>query len=214
MDIVQAGEPVLRAQSNLIARDDIRTQRIQDLIARMRDAMRKAPGVGLAAPQIGVALSIAVIEDKPEYMKDIPEEVLASRGRRPVPFHVIINPVLTLGPGAAIEFFEGCLSLAGFTALVPRAQEVRVECLDQHGEPQVIEASGWYARILQHEIDHLNGTLYIDRMLSRSFSSVENHGRYWKDKPVAEIRKELMLDYIRPHTDRSSAGGENPEHQR
>ncbi len=58
----------------------------------MRDAMRNAPGVGLAAPQIGVPLSIAVIEDKPEYMKDIPDEVLASRGRRPVPFHVIINP--------------------------------------------------------------------------------------------------------------------------
>jgi peptide deformylase len=124
-------------------------------------------------------------------MKDIPEGILAARGRKPVPFHVIINPVLTLHPGSTIEFFEGCLSLAGFTAIVPRAQEVRVECLDQHGEPQVIEASGWYARILQHEIDHLNGTLYIDRMLSRSFSSVENHNRFWKDKSTDTIKSEL-----------------------
>ncbi len=137
---------------------------------------------------------MAVIEDKPEYIKDIPEDILTARGRRPVPFHVIINPVLTLRPGTRVEFFEGCLSLAGFTAIVPRAEEVRVECLDQHGEPQVIEASGWYARILQHEIDHLNGTLYIDRMHSRTFGSVENHARHWKDKSIAEIKRELKLD--------------------
>jgi peptide deformylase len=194
MDIVQVGEAVLRGKSKLVERDEIHSSRTEQLIARMRDAMRNAPGVGLAAPQIGVPLSIAVIEDKPEYMKDIPEEVLAARGRKPVPFHVIINPVLTLHPGTPVEVFEGCLSLAGFTAIVPRAQEVRVECLDQHGEPQVIEASGWYARILQHEIDHLNGTLYIDRMLSRSFSSVENHVRHWKDRSIAEIRRELAVD--------------------
>ena len=189
MDILQVGEPVLRANAKLLERDEIRSPRIQELISAMRDSMRNAPGVGLAAPQIGVQLSLAVIEDKPEYMKDIPDEVLTSRGRRPVPFHVIINPTLTLHQGATVEFFEGCLSLAGFTAIVPRAQEVRVECLDQHGEPQVIEASGWYARILQHEIDHLNGTLYIDRMLSRSFSSVENHAKHWKEKSIAEIRR-------------------------
>jgi peptide deformylase len=194
MSIVQVGDAVLRGKSKLVGRDEILSSRIEELIARMRDIMRKAPGVGLAAPQIGVLLSIAVIEDKPEYMKDIPEEVLAARGRRPVPFHVIINPVLTLRPGSPVEFFEGCLSLAGFTAIVPRAQEVRVECLDQHGEPQVIEASGWYARILQHEIDHLNGILYIDRMLSRSFSSVENHARQWKQHSMPEIKRELGVD--------------------
>lgn len=194
MDIVQVGEAVLRGRSKPVARDDILSSRIQELITRMRDAMREAPGVGLAAPQIGVPLSIAVIEDRPEYMKDIPEQVLAARGRRPVPFHVIVNPVLTVHPGTAVELFEGCLSLAGFTAIVPRAQEVRVECLDQHGEPLVIEASGWYARILQHEIDHLNGTLYIDRMLSRSFSSIENHTHNWKDRSIGEIKRELEMD--------------------
>lgn len=194
MEIVQVGEAVLRSKSKAVQRNEVLSPKIQELIARMRDAMRSAPGVGLAAPQIGVPLSIAVIEDKPEYMKDIPEQILAARGRRPVPFHVMINPVLTLHPGIVVELFEGCLSLAGFTAIVPRAQEVRVECLDQHGEPQVIEASGWYARILQHEIDHLNGTLYIDRMLSRSFSSIENHGRNWKDRSVADVKRELDFD--------------------
>jgi peptide deformylase len=194
MDIVQVGEAVLRGKSKTLRRDEILGSRIQELITRMRDAMRNAPGVGLAAPQLGVPLSMAVIEDKPEYMKDIPEQVLAARGRRPVPFHVIVNPVLTLHHGTTVELFEGCLSLAGFTAIVPRAHDVRVECLDQHGEPQVIEASGWYARILQHEIDHLNGTLYIDRMLSRSFSSVENHTKNWKDRSIGEIKRELGVD--------------------
>src|SRR3954453_6821410 len=123
MDIVQVGAPVLRGKAKFLERDEIRSKRIQELISAMRETMRSAPGVGLAAPQIGVPLSLAVIEDKPEYMKDIPEEVLAARGRRPVPFHVIINPVLILHPGSMVDVFEGCLSLAGFTAFVPRAQE-------------------------------------------------------------------------------------------
>jgi peptide deformylase len=191
MDIVQVGETVLRGQSRFLDRNEIGSSQIQDLIARMRDTMRKAPGVGLAAPQIGVPLSMAVIEDKPEYTKDLSPAILAARGRKPVPFHVIVNPVLTIQPGATIEFYEGCLSLAGFTAIVPRSLEVRVECFDQHGEPQIIEASGWYARILQHEIDHLNGTLYIDRMLPRSFSSLENHAKNYKDKSIEQIKREL-----------------------
>src|ERR1700759_3647951 len=106
MDILQVGAPVLRSKAELIDRDEIRSRRIQELISAMRDTMRSAPGVGLAAPQIGVPLSLAVIEDKPEYLKDIPAEVLASRGRKPVPFHVIINPTLTLNPGITVDFYE------------------------------------------------------------------------------------------------------------
>lgn len=89
---------------------------------------------------------------------------------------------------ATVEFFEGCLSLAGFSALVPRARSVRVECLDERGQRKLMEASGWYARILQHEIDHLRGKLYIDQMRSRSFTSLDNWTRFWKDKPVSEVR--------------------------
>ena len=68
---------------------------------------------------------------------------------------------------------------------------MRVECLDERGKPRVIEASGWYARILQHEVDHLHGMLYIDRMHSRTFTSLENWARFWKGKPVEEIRSAL-----------------------
>ena len=76
-----------------------------------------------------------------------------------------------------MEFFEGCLSVAGFSALVKRSRRVAVEYLDERARPQRVEASGWFARILQHEIDHLSGRLYIDRMETRSFTSIENMGQ-------------------------------------
>src|SRR6185437_4066170 len=113
-------------------------------------------------PQVGFSLQLVVIEDQAEFIGKLPAEQVAERERRPVPFHVLINPKLTLLGSEPAEFFEGCLSLAGFTAVVPRARRVRVECLNERAEPVIIEASGWYARILQHEIDHLSGTLYID----------------------------------------------------
>lgn len=83
--------------------------------------------------------------------------------------------------------------MAGFTALVPRTLTARVEALNEKAEPIVIEAAGWYARILQHEIDHLHGMLYVDRMRSRSLMSVENFSRSWKEQSLAQIRAELGL---------------------
>ena len=191
LKIVQVGEPVLRQPARKLKPAEILSDEIQSLIALMRETMRDAPGVGLAAPQIGVSLQIAVIEDKEEYLAGISAEQLAERERKPVAFHTIINPTLTLESDPTVEFFEGCLSLAGFAALVPRARRVRVECLDERGTPQIIEAAGWYARILQHEIDHLRGSLYIDRMRSRTFTSLDNANRHWKDKSIQQVRDVL-----------------------
>jgi peptide deformylase len=192
-DIVQAGNPILRQRALSLTVEQIRSREIQKLIESMRACMHEAPGVGLAAPQVGLALQLAVIEDREEYHKDVSEALLQERERRPVPFQVIINPVLEEVGDEKAEFFEGCLSLSGFSALVPRARVVRVSCLDERGEPKVIEASGWYARILQHEVDHLNGTLYIDRMRARSFTTMENLAEFWKGKPVSEVKADLEL---------------------
>jgi peptide deformylase len=190
LKIVQVGEPVLRQAARRLTPDDIRSRDTQQLIEWMRETMYDAPGVGLAAPQVGLGLQLAVIEDKPEYIKDNPAAA-KERDRKPVPFHVIINPAITLQDDPGIEFFEGCLSLAGFTAVVPRARRVKVDCLDHNGKSKTIEASGWYARILQHEIDHLQGTVYIDRMYARSFMEMENYTRHWRDKPTPEALKLL-----------------------
>jgi peptide deformylase len=191
LKIRAVGEPVLRGLAKPLRPEDIALPSTQDLIAGMRETMRDAPGVGLAAPQVGLPLQLAVIEDREDYMKDIGREVLAERERKPVAFHVIINPVLTLEAEADVEFFEGCLSLPGLVALVPRARKVKVEFLDEHGQAKVIRASGWYARILQHEIDHLSGALYVDRMRSRSLCTLDNFTRHWKAKPVAEVKRLL-----------------------
>jgi peptide deformylase len=192
-EIVQAGNPILRQRARPLSVAEIRSREIQKLIESMRTCMHEAPGVGLAAPQLGLALQVAVIEDREEYHKDVSEALLLERERRPVPFHVIVNPAIEEVGEERAEFFEGCLSLTGYSALVARARAVRVTCLDERGQNKVIEASGWYARILQHEIDHLNGTLYIDRMRTRSFTTMGNLAEFWKGKPVNEIKSELEL---------------------
>ena len=192
LKIRSVGEPVLRSRAKALRPEEILLPSTRDLIAAMRETMNDAPGVGLAAPQVGVPLQLAVIEDREENMKDLSREVLAERERKVVPFHVIINPVLTLESPAEIEFFEGCLSLPGLVAMVPRARKVKVECLDEHGQAKVIRASGWYARILQHEIDHLSGALYVDRMRSVSLCSLDNFTRHWKGKTIAEVKQLLQ----------------------
>jgi peptide deformylase len=191
LKIVQAGEAVLRGKAHALAANEIASDEIQRLIRNMRETMRDAPGVGLAAPQVGAPLQLAVIEDKEEYLKGISPIELEERERRPVPFQVVINPLITARSDKTVNFFEGCLSLAGFSAVVPRAHSVRVECLDERGEARTIEASGWYARILQHEIDHLLGNLYIDRMRSRTFMSLDNFARFWKGKPIVDVSGQL-----------------------
>src|SRR5262249_48227395 len=150
-------------QARALLPEEVRMPEISQLIEWMRDTMRDAPGVGLAAPQIGLPLQIAVVEDR----EDMP-----ARERQPVPFMALINPRIVHYSEEQAEFFEGCLSVTGLSALVKRARAVTVEYMDEKGEPQRLEARGWFARILQHEIDHLNGRLYIDRMEPRTMMTV------------------------------------------
>lgn len=184
LKILQAGDPVLREAARNLSVEEIAKAEVQRLIEDMRETMYDAPGVGLAAPQVGLSLRLAVIEDREALLQSLPPEELAQKERRPVPFQVLINPKIVRSSPKHVEFHEGCLSLAGFSAVVPRAHEIGVEYLDARGELHTLEASGWYARILQHEIDHLNGTLYIDRMHSRTFTSLDNWNRFWKSKPA------------------------------
>ena len=181
LEIVQVGDPVLRQHARPLSANEITSERTQQTIADMLEALRLAPGVGLAAPQVGLGIQLAIIEDRAEYQTSWSSEQLRARGRVPVGFHVLINPELEIDASSEVEFFEGCLSVAGYTAGVPRFRRARVRYLDQQGNRQIIAAEGWYARILQHEIDHLNGALYIDRMKSRTFMSVKNYLDRWRN---------------------------------
>ena len=182
LPIVQTGDPVLRQEARELSLEELASPRIQQLIVDMRDTMRDAPGVGLAAPQVGEPLQLVVIEDAARLQANLTPEQLAERERTIVPFHVLVNPRLTLVGDDQVQAFEGCLSFKGFVMVVPRSRRCRVEALDEHGQPVEREASGWYARILQHECDHLRGTLCCDRMDSRTLSTVENHVKHARAK--------------------------------
>jgi peptide deformylase len=185
--IVQAGHPVLRSPARPVEPDAIRSKEMQALVRRMIEAMRRAPGVGLAAPQIGVGLQVIVLEDDERLMGRLSPEERALRGRVAWPTTVLFNPQLTLIGDAKATFFEGCLSVSGWSALVERSLEVEVTGLDGNGEPVVHRASGWPARIFQHEVDHLRGTLYVDRMMTRTFGWNDEVTAYWARKPVDEV---------------------------
>ena len=196
--IVQAGDPVLRTPAAPVPPEMIGTKKLKDLVATMVEVMRKAPGVGLAAPQIGIGLRLIVLEDSDALMGKLSPEDREVRGRVPFPLTAIVNPQLEsfggslASPGGAgrATFFEGCLSVTGYMALVERDLRVEVTGVDPAGEPVRWTAEGWPARILQHEVDHVNGVLYVDRMLSRSLCS-NDEAKRWIDKPVAEVRAAL-----------------------
>ncbi|XP_059642753.1 peptide deformylase 1A, chloroplastic [Cornus florida] len=175
-EIVKAGDPVLHEPARDVSPDEIGSERIQKIIDDMVMVMRKAPGVGLAAPQIGIPLKIIVLEDTKEYISYAPKEETNAQDRRPFDLLVILNPKLKKKGNKSALFFEGCLSVDGFRAVVERYLEVEVTGLDRYGQSIKINASGWQARILQHECDHLDGTLYVDKMTPRTFRTVENLG--------------------------------------
>jgi peptide deformylase len=186
--IVQVGDPVLRRQARALTLDELATPAAQEMILRMRDTMRDAPGVGLAAPQIGESIQLVVIEDPPDYHAGLTAAELAERERAAVPFHVLVNPRLTHDGDDVVSAYEGCLSFPGFMMIVPRWRRVRVEALNEHGAPIAITAAGWYARILQHEIDHLRGVVCCDRMDPRTLTTQDNHVRHWRTASVDDVR--------------------------
>lgn len=192
--IVQAGDLVLRKPAARVAREKFGTPELRALIDEMVATMRAAPGVGLAAPQIGVPLQIIVLEDDDQRLPQISEEERDERERSAVPLTAIVNPELEIIDATLVTFFEGCLSVSGWTALVPRAREVKVTGFTPAGEPLSLQLRGWAARILQHEVDHLCGTLYIDRMFSRSFARTDAALRQWSEKPVAEAATALGIE--------------------
>ncbi|MFI6873705.1 peptide deformylase [Streptomyces sp. NPDC050400] len=186
LPIVAAGDPVLRRPA-----EPVDGQLPDGLFARLVEAMRvtmhAAPGVGLAAPQIGVPLRLAVVEDA----ATVSDEVRAARGRLPQPFRVLVNPSYEAAGERLATFYEGCLSVPGYQAVVARPERVRLRALDELGRPVDEEFAGWPARIVQHETDHLNGTLYLDRAEPRSLASTESVRERWAQPTPRLAAKEL-----------------------
>jgi peptide deformylase len=141
LQIAQIGEEVLRRPANQLSREDILSAKTQELIEHMRDTMQCAR-CRACCPQVGVPLQLAAIEDCEEYHQKLSPSRLSERQRQPVPFHVIVNPRIVSADNKGVEFFEGCLSVAGYSAIVPRARAVTVEYLNEHGGNQKGRSSG------------------------------------------------------------------------
>ena len=186
LPLVLAGDPVLR-RAAVPYDGELPDALLADLLAAMRVTMREAPGVGLAAPQIGLGVRIAVIEDP----SLLPTETSAVRDRRPVPFRAIVNPRYEAVGELAAEFYEGCLSVPGYQAVVRRALTVRLRGQDETGAELHEEVSGWPARIVAHETDHLDGVLYLDRAFTRSLASTQFVQEHWM-RPDVSLSRTLL----------------------
>lgn len=151
--IVTLPEPVLRRKAHTVTKVD---KNLQTVIDDMIETMREAPGVGLAAPQIGLSERIIVVEyferEEDEEKEDAPKKVW-----------VVLNPEIVKSSEERVMGVEGCLSIPGLVGEVERHAAIQVKGLNRHGKPTKIKAEGWLARIFQHEIDHLNGIVFPDR---------------------------------------------------
>src|SRR5262249_30141848 len=166
LKVCHLGHPVLRMESQPVSPENLASASTQKLIDDMLETMVEYYGVGLAAPQVHESLAIAVIE---------------SHGPRgTIPMTVLVNPEVTVLDDEPIEDWEGCLSIPDFRGRVPRWRKLRVDALDRNGKKNRLTAEGFFARVIQHEFDHLMGKVYLDRMPDlRTLSHLAEFQRYW-----------------------------------
>jgi peptide deformylase len=171
LKVARLGHPVLRKVTEQVTAGELRSQAVQQFIDDMIVTMKEYDGVGLAADQVHESKQIAVLE-------------VASNPRYPnksdVPLTVLVNPKITPLSEEMEEDWEGCLSVPDMRGLVPRFKTIRVEAWDRKGKALDFVAEDFHARVIQHEFDHLNGKVYLDRMRDLStLSFLTEYARYW-----------------------------------
>ena len=171
LKVARLGHPVLREKCRDLTPEEIRSNGIRQLVADMRDTMEEYGGVGLAAPQVHEPVRIALVgfeagEDRYDVDSDQPLLVLFNARVQ------VLDPTLS-------GFWEGCLSVPDLRGFVERPSRIRVEYLDEQAEPRELEAEGFLATVCQHELDHLDGVLYVDKIADPTrFAFVEEYARY------------------------------------
>lgn len=171
LKVSNMGHPVLRQRAADIPPEQINTPELQQFIDDMIETMMDYQGIGLAAPQVFQSMRLIVLGD--------PE--IEDEEETDMPLTVLINPEWIDLSDQQVEDWEGCLSIPQLRGRVPRTQEIEVRGLDRHGQAVELKADDYFARVLQHEIDHLNGILYLDRMRDlQSLTFLEEYNRYWQ----------------------------------
>lgn len=180
LDILQLGDPALRIPAEPLDPAELATPRWQQFIDDLVATMRHANGAGLAAVQVGVHTRIVALE-----VENNPRYPYKPR----IPLTVAINPVLEPLSDETFLNYEGCLSVPNLRGVVPRHRHLRVSWLDRHGEPHTLEAHGLTAGTWQHECDHLDGLLFVDRVQdSRTFTTWENFRAHHEAAFVERVR--------------------------
>ncbi len=173
LPIAKLGNPILRQIAAPLDLREIRSKDVQQLIDDMFETMLDEPGIGLAAPQVSRSIQLAV---------------MGCEGDGGFPMTVLINPSIVYYGPEQVENWEGCLSVDGLRGKVTRPSSIRVAALDRKGKPLDFEATGLYAVCIQHEIDHLMGKVFLDRMTNLStLTQLTEFDRYWKKEPAAVI---------------------------
>ena len=173
LKVARLGHPVIRTPSEAVPKETITSPRMQQFIDDMVETMREYDGVGLAAPQVHVAKQMAVIEvaDNRRYP-----------GEKAVPLTILINPRILSLSKKQLEDWEGCLSVNDFRGRVPRAESLEVEAYNRKGEKVRFTAHGFFARVIQHECDHLTGRVFLDLMPNLlTLSHLHEFVRYWQE---------------------------------
>jgi peptide deformylase len=173
-DIIRPDNPVLRKKAIRVTSFD---SKFQTLVDDMVETMMEAPGVGLAAPQVAVSQRVIVVRLPDD------EKSLEEYGEEAGKLYVVANPEIIKASKEIVEGQEGCLSIPGYFGLVDRHEKIVLTGQDRHGKPLRVKAAGWLARVFQHEIDHLDGRLYIDIA-----------SKVWEAKPDAEDAEQVPAE--------------------
>ena len=172
LKVARLGHPVLRRRAEPVLPGEIRSERIQKLIDDMFETMEEYAGIGLAAPQVHVGLRI--------FVAGYDRGATADEVESDVPRVALINPEIAVEDPVEIEDWEGCLSIPDLRGRVPRARRVTVRGYDRRGRRVELAAAGFAARVFQHEIDHLDGIVFLDRMRSlETLAFLDEFGRFW-----------------------------------
>jgi peptide deformylase len=185
LKVARMGHPVLRTRARAIDVGEIKSPRIQQLIDDMFETMTEYQGVGLAAPQVheSIRLFVAGFAPRPDDEDDDEQER--------VPVMALINPEIATIGADVVEDWEGCLSIPDIRGKVPRSREVVVRAFDRRGKRVELRVSGFTARVIQHETDHLNGILFFDRMRAfETLTFLDEFGRYWSERGAAPVKAE------------------------
>ena len=173
LKIARLGNPKIREGAKLVSLDELQSPDIQKFIQDLVETMRAAYGVGIAAPQVQVSRQVIAIEvspDNPRY----PDQSA-------VPLTVLVNPKIVEHVEETESGWEGCLSVPDLRGRVPRWTRVKVQALDRHGQELEFDVQGFYARVIQHEVDHLQGQVFLDRLSDLStLTYLREYEQYWK----------------------------------